>query len=89
MSSSTRSTPPPADPLRAAEPRASAASAGDHGPVRPVPDRPRRPRHPGRWLAPGSELDPQIFARASRLRAVSMDMTGGYAKRSASTRRRR
>ena len=27
-----------------------------------------------------AELDPCLFARASRLRAVSMDMTGGYAK---------
>jgi transposase len=34
----------------------------------------------GAWLDPGSEIDPAIFARASRLRAVSMDMTGGYAK---------
>ena len=34
----------------------------------------------GAWLEHGSEIDPAIFARASRLRAVSMDMTGGYAK---------
>jgi len=32
------------------------------------------------WLAPGIELDPVIVARASRLKAVSMDMTAGYAK---------
>ena len=32
------------------------------------------------WLEPGSEIEPAIFARASKLRAVSMDMTGGYAK---------
>jgi transposase len=31
------------------------------------------------WLQDGSELDPAIVARASRLTAVSMDMTGGYA----------
>jgi transposase len=31
------------------------------------------------WLAPDLELESAIFARASRLRAVSMDMTGGYA----------
>jgi transposase len=31
------------------------------------------------WLAPGYELEPAIVARASRLTAVSMDMTGGYA----------
>ena len=30
---------------------------------------------PGGWLAPGLELDPQLVARASRLTAVSMDMT--------------
>ena len=34
----------------------------------------------GGWLQDGSEIEPAIFARASRLRAVSMDMTGGYAK---------
>jgi hypothetical protein len=32
------------------------------------------------WLADGVALDPCLFARASRLTAVSMDMTGGYAK---------
>jgi transposase len=35
---------------------------------------------PGAWLEPDRELEPTIFARASKLRAVSMDMTGGYAK---------
>ena len=35
---------------------------------------------PGAWLEPGLELDPLLVARASRLTAVSMDMTGGYAK---------
>jgi transposase len=35
---------------------------------------------PGAWLRDGEELEPAIFARASRLTAVSMDMTGGYAK---------
>jgi transposase len=34
---------------------------------------------PGAWLTDGLELDPRLFARGSRLRAVSMDMTGGYA----------
>ena len=33
----------------------------------------------GAWLQPGLELDPHLFARASQLKAVSMDMTGGYA----------
>jgi transposase len=35
---------------------------------------------PGGWLTDGLELDPCLFAPASRLTAVSMDMTGGYAK---------
>ena len=35
---------------------------------------------PAAWLTDGSELDPQLVARASRLTAISMDMTGGYAK---------
>lgn len=35
---------------------------------------------PAAWLEPGLELDPCLIARASRLRAVSMDMTGGYAR---------
>jgi transposase len=34
---------------------------------------------PAPWLEPGSDLDPALVARASRLTAVSMDMTGGYA----------
>ncbi len=32
------------------------------------------------WLQAGVEIQPALFARASKLRAVSMDMTGGYAK---------
>jgi transposase len=35
---------------------------------------------PGVWVTDNGEIDPAIFARASKLRAVSMDMTGGYAK---------
>ena len=31
------------------------------------------------WLEAGVEIEPALFARASKLRAVSMDMTGGYA----------
>ena len=58
-------------------------------PFGPCPTVPARPRHPGAWLQAGSEIEPAIFARACRLRAVSMDMTGGYAKASASTRRKR
>jgi transposase len=35
---------------------------------------------PGAWLGPETEIAPAMFTRASKLRAVSMDMTGGYAK---------
>jgi transposase len=34
---------------------------------------------PGSWLEGDREIEPVIFARACRLVAVSMDMTGGYA----------
>ncbi|MGH2930990.1 MAG: ISL3 family transposase, partial [Solirubrobacteraceae bacterium] len=49
-------------------------------PFGPCPTVPAGEGIPGAWLQDGSELDPAIFARASRLTAVSMDMTGGYAK---------
>jgi transposase len=48
-------------------------------PFGPCPVVPAGDGIPGGWLAPGSEIDPQVVARASRLTAVSMDMTGGYA----------
>jgi transposase len=35
---------------------------------------------PAAWLEPGSDLHPALVARASRLTAVSMDMSAGYAK---------
>ncbi len=35
---------------------------------------------PGAWLQNGLDLEPAMFARAGRLRAVSMDMGPGYAK---------
>jgi transposase len=35
---------------------------------------------PAAWLPAGEELDPRPFPRACRLHAISMDMTGGYAK---------
>ena len=53
------------------------ARAGDHGPVRPVP---AGESIPSARLDLGLEIDPQLLARASRLRAVSTDMSGGYAK---------
>ena len=49
-------------------------------PFGPCPTVPAGHGIPGAWLTDGSELDPRPFARASRLTAVSMDMTGGYAK---------
>jgi transposase len=48
-------------------------------PFGPCPTVPAGHGIQGAWLAPDLELEPAIFARASRLRAVSMDMTGGYA----------
>jgi len=41
---------------------------------------PTVPAGKGVWLAAGVEIEPALLARASKLRAVSMDMTGGYAK---------
>ena len=52
-------------------------------PFGPCPTVPAGHGIPAAWLQPGFELDPQVVARASRLTAASMDMTGGYA---ASTR---
>jgi transposase len=49
-------------------------------PFGPCPTVPAGHGIPGAWLEPGSEIEPAIFARAGRLRAVSMDMTGGYSK---------
>jgi len=48
-------------------------------PFGPCPTVPAGEGIPGAWLAPGSELAPATAARASKLTAVSMDMTGGYA----------
>jgi transposase len=49
-------------------------------PFGPCPTVPAGEGVPAAWLQDGRELDPQLLARASRLTAVSMDMTGGYAK---------
>ena len=49
-------------------------------PFGPCPTVPADYGVPGAWVEPGLELEPTMFARAGRLRAVSMDMTGGYAK---------
>ncbi|MGP0038607.1 MAG: transposase [Solirubrobacteraceae bacterium] len=68
----TPPSPPPRPPRQAPEPAIMV-------PFGPCPTVPAGHGIPGAWLQDG-ELDPQIVARASRLRAVSMDMTGGYAK---------
>jgi hypothetical protein len=67
---------------RAGRSVAPGARARDHGPVRPVPDRPPGHGIPAAWLQDDRDLDPAVVARASRLIAVSLDMTGGYAGRS-------
>jgi len=71
--------PPPEDPpARAGQPSWEPVPA-IMVPFGPCPTVPAGEGVPGAWLQDGSELDPCLFARASRLRAVSMDMTGGYA----------
>jgi transposase len=76
----------PSPPPQSPEHRSTHAKQPRHAPepaimvpFGPCPTVPAGHGIPGAWLAPGSELDPQIVARASRLTAVSMDMTGGYA----------
>jgi Transposase len=49
-------------------------------PFGPCPTVPAGEGIPGAWLHDGLELEPAMFARAGRLRAVSMDMGPGYAK---------
>ena len=48
-------------------------------PFGPCPTVPAGAGVVGAWLQAGVEIEPALFARASKLRAVSMDMTGGYA----------
>ncbi len=48
-------------------------------PFGPCPTVPAGEGVVGAWLQTGVEIEPALFARASKLRAVSMDMTGGYA----------
>ena len=72
--------PPPADPpAHAGRPSWQPAPA-IMVPFGPCPTVPAGQGIPGAWLQDGSEIEPAVFARASRLTAVSMDMTGGYAK---------
>jgi transposase len=67
---------PPPRPARQPRPAPEPAIIVPFG---PCPTVPAGCGIPAAWLPNGSELDPQLVARASRLTAVSMDMTGGYA----------
>ena len=72
--------PPPEDDQAAAAKTSSSQTApAIMVPFGPCPTVPAGAGLPAAWLGPGEELDPCLFARASRLSAVSMDMTGGYA----------
>ena len=73
--------PPPdaAAPERAKRPHRSPEPA-IMVPFGPCPTVPAGDGIQAAWLLVGEELEPAIFARASRLRAVSMDMGEGYAK---------
>jgi transposase len=71
--------PPPADPPAHAG-RSWEPVPALMVPFGPCPTVPAGEDIPGAWLPAGLELDPCLVARASRLTAVSMDMTGGYAK---------
>jgi len=72
--------PPQAPGPEHAKPPSRAPEPAIMVPFGPCPTVPAGEGIPGAWLTDGTELDPALFARASRLRAVSMDMTGGYAK---------
>jgi transposase len=72
--------PPPDDPSERAKQPREAPEPAIMVPFGPCPTVPAGHGIHGAWLLEGEELEPAIFARASRLRAVSMDMTGGYAK---------
>jgi transposase len=71
-------SPPPAPRGPASQPREAQAPA-IMVPFGPCPTVAAGHGIPAAWLTDGCELDPQLVARASRLTAISMDMTGGYA----------
>ena len=74
----TSSSPPPQLAAPAKQPR-QAPEPAIMVPFGPCPTVPAGHGIQGAWLPAGEEIEPAIFARASRLTAVSMDMTGGYA----------
>jgi transposase len=71
--------PPPDGPSMRAGPSAWEPVPAIMVPFGPCPTVDPGDGIPAGWLTDGSELDPCLFARASRLTAVSMDMTSGYA----------
>jgi transposase len=74
---------PPADPPgpeRVHRPRRAPAAPAIMVPFGPCPTVSAGHGIHGAWLPAGDEIEPAIFARASRLTAVSMDMGEGYAK---------
>lgn len=72
--------PPPEDPPARAGRSSWQPEPAIMVPFGPCPTVPAGEGIHGAWLQQGEELEPAIFARASRLTAVSMDMTGGYAR---------
>ena len=76
----TELDPPPVDPPAAAGQPSWQPEPAIMVPFGPCPTVPAGQGIAGAWITDGTELDPRLFARASRLTAVSMDMTGGYAK---------
>jgi transposase len=76
----TELDPPPVDPPAAAEQRSWQPEPAIMVPFGPCLTVPAGQGIPGAWNTGGTELDPRLCARAARLTAVSMDMTGGYAK---------
>jgi transposase len=72
--------PPSEEPPAPGEQRSWEPAPAIMVPFGPCPTVPAGHGIQGTWLQAGEELEPAIFARASRLTAVSMDMTGGYAK---------
>jgi len=72
--------PPPDHPSgRPKQPR-QAPEPAIMDPFGPCPTVPAGHGIQGAWLQAGEEIEPAIFARANKLRAVSMDMGDGYAK---------
>ena len=72
--------PPPAEPPAPARTRSWEPEPAIMVPFGPCPTVAAGHGIPAAWVQPGLELDPCLLARASRLTAISMDMTGGYAK---------